>query len=281
VSVADWANAGLRLLLAGLLLYLAVVALAFLFQRSLLFPAPRGDISPAEAGLMGVEEVTITTADGERLVGWYSPPRDRRPVLWVLHGNGDRPSHFAEPMRAITDAGLGFLVVAYRGYGRSSGSPSEAGLHADALAMHAFLAERVGAARVVVHGFSLGAAVAVRLATERPVAGLILEAPFTSAVAAAKMHYPLLPVAALMRDRFPSIDRIGGVRVPLLVLHGARDGVVPLAQGEALYAAAAEPKEMVVFPTGQHTNLWALGAAEHVQRFILQVAATTRPAVPR
>jgi pimeloyl-ACP methyl ester carboxylesterase len=174
----------------------------------------------------------------------------------LCHGNGgnigDRVPHLA----LLTAAGFDVLAFDYRGYGRSSGRPTEQGTGLDALAARAALLRREGVdpERVLYLGESLGGAVALALALEHPPAGLILQSAFTSVRDVARFHYPFLP-AALVPDAYPSLRLIPGLRAPLLVLHGDRDDIVPLMHGEELFAAAPEPKRLEVLEGVGHNDL--------------------------
>ena len=164
--------------------------------------------------------------------------------------------------------GFGVVAVSYRGFGGSTGSPSEAGLLLDADAAYAFCTDRYAAERIVVWGESLGTGVAVALASKHPVGRLILEAPLTSAAEVAWRSYPLIPIGLLMKDQFRSDARIGAVTVPTLVLHGELDRVVPIAFGERLYKAIRAPKRFVRFPDGEHEGLDGHGAIAAVRDFL-------------
>ena len=158
--------------------------------------------------------------------------------------------------------------MSYRGYGGSSGRPTEAGLVADATAVYDFALARYPAERIVLWGESLGTGVAVALAAEKPVARIILESPFTSAVDIAAQLYWFVPVRWLMKDQFRSDLRVGKIAVPVLVLHGERDTVVPIALGERLYALIDAPKRFVRFPGAGHNDLGANGAVEAAKQFL-------------
>ena len=212
-------------------------------------------------------EVTIRTEDGERLHAWWVPAR--APSLGhvlLLHGNagnvGDRLPH----VERLASVGFDVLAFDYRGYGRSTGRPGERGLQLDAHAAYEALLGRRGVdpARVLYLGESLGGAVALALALERPPAGLILQSAFTSVRDMARLHYPLIP-PAFVHDGFPSVRRIGRLRAPLLVLHGARDAIVPVMHGDELFGAAPGPKRMHVFPGAGHNDLLAGSGAEWAQ----------------
>ena len=245
------------LALAGLA-FCGVTVLAWAFQRRLIY-LPFGDVpSPAALGLNRVETVAIPTTDGLTLAGWYltSSRPDPGAAILVCSGNGGNRAHRAGLGAALRGLGLPVLLFDYRGYGENAGTPSEAGLTADAAAARAWLAARteVDPTRIVLFGESLGAAVAVASAVEEPPAALILRSPFTSLVDAAKVHYPFLPVGWLLRDRYPSLERIGRLRCPLLVIAGDADRIIPVAQSRRLFEAAPEPKRFLVLPGLDHND---------------------------
>jgi fermentation-respiration switch protein FrsA (DUF1100 family) len=244
----------LKLAVVPLIVWLGLVGCMYAAQRSLMY-FPARDLPPPPPPFA---EVRLRTADGLDLVAWETAPAPGRPIIVYFHGNGGSIAGRVFKVRPFIEAGYGVLLVSWRGYGSNPGSPSEEGLLADGrAALH-----HVGArAPVVLLGESLGAAVAVRLAAERTPVAAILEAPFASAVAVGAEHYWWLPVRLLMKDRFESIRWIGEVTAPLLILHGERDGVVPVAHGRRLLAAANEPKRGVFLPEAGHNDLFEHGAA--------------------
>jgi fermentation-respiration switch protein FrsA (DUF1100 family) len=262
MALLKWTLIGL---LAG---YIGVGALLYGAQRRLMYFPDTERIGPAAAGLPQAEELVLDTADGEKVIAWHVPPQGDRPVVLYLHGNGGALSHRAERFRALANSGIGLVAVDYRGYGGATGRPTKNRIVRDAETAYAFAASHYPAARLAVWGESLGTGVAVALAAERPVGHVVLEAPFTSAVDIAARHYPFVPVRWLMQDQFRSDDRIGLVAAPLLVLHGARDTVVPIEFGERLFALAREPKRFVRFPEGEHENLDRFGALDAVLTFL-------------
>jgi fermentation-respiration switch protein FrsA (DUF1100 family) len=247
--------------------YLALGALMFFAQRALMYFPERVRTSPSAAGLPQGEEVTLDTADGEKIIAWHVPPRGAKPVVIYFHGNGGalrlRVDRFA---RLVAD-GVGLLAVSYRGYGGSTGSPSEAGLIEDARAAYAFAAA-LYPGRIAVWGESLGSGVAVALAAEKPVTHLILDAPFTSAADIAAAIYWFMPVRLLMRDTFRSDLRIAQVKAPALILHGDADVVVPIAYGARLYGMIPGKKRMVRFAGGEHVDLDRHGAMDEALKFL-------------
>jgi uncharacterized protein len=249
--------------------YGGIVGGLFLFQRQLLYRPRKTRPALADLALLGVREVTLTTTDGLSLFSWYLPPAAGRPVIAYFHGNGGHIGYRAERLRRFAREGYGVLLAEYRGYAGNPGIPCEAGLYLDAEAALDFLAgEGVAPNRVVLWGESLGSGPAVYVAARREVAAIILEAPFTSVTAAAQRHYPFLPAAMLVRDRFDSLSRIGRIAAPLLVLHGERDMIVPIRHGRALLAAAPSPKEGWFAPEAGHETLAQFGALDAAVAFL-------------
>ena len=255
-------------LIVGLLGYGALLALMYLFQRSLMYFPDTARHAPAAAGLPQAEEVRLTSVDGERLIAWHVPPRGAKPVVLYFQGNGGGLDLRADRFRWLIADGTGLLALCYRGYGGSTGKPSEDGLIRDAFAAYDFAAARYPAKRIVLWGESLGTGVAVALAAERGVGGVMLDAPFTSAADVGASAYPFVPVRWFMQDPFRSDLRIERLKAPLLVLHGERDRVVPIRFGERLFALAREPKRMVRFPAGEHADLDSHGAPKAVKEFL-------------
>jgi uncharacterized protein len=246
------------------------VALMYVAQRSLMYFPERVRTLPAAAGLPEAHEVALDTKDGETVIVWHVPPRGEKPVVLYFHGNGGALRYRVARFRALIADGNGLVALSYRGYGGSTGSPTEAGLIADAEAAYAFAAARYPAERIVLWGESLGCAVAVALAASHRVGRIVLEASFTSAADVGARAYWFFPVRLMMKDQFRSDLRIGKVTAPLLFLHGARDWVAPIALGERLYALANEPKRFVRFSDGGHEDLDLYGAQNAVRAFLAQ-----------
>ena len=249
-----------------------------LLNSLLYFPSRTVAQTPAHAGLSH-RELSFETDDGERLHGWWIDAQSS-PLAHMLlcHGNagnvGDRVMHAS----LLTAVGFDVLLFDYRGYGRSSGSVSEAGIYRDAHAAHACLVRQPGvdSARVLYLGESLGGAVALELALAHAPSGLVLLSTFTSVRDMARVHYPLIP-AALVPDAYPSLRRIRHLRAPLLMIHGERDEIVPPSQANALFDAAPEPKRMHTMPGVGHNDLIAHAGAT----FAEAVAAWASELMPR
>ena len=215
--------------------------------------------------LPAAEEVSFTTEDGLRLAGWFVPPagtpgrgprEPRSPAVLVCNGNAGSRWLRAPLAAALARAGLAVLLFDYRGYAANPGRPTEPGLAADARAAVAYLAARsdVDPARLVYFGESLGAAVALRLAVERPPAALVLRSPWASLAEVGRRLYPWLPVSLLLADRYDSLGLAGRLAAPLLVVAGERDRIVPAAHSRRLFDAAHQPKRLVVVPGADHND---------------------------
>jgi fermentation-respiration switch protein FrsA (DUF1100 family) len=253
----------------AVILYLVALAALYLAQRSLIYPIPPGGrVAPGDAGFPEAEEHVLTTVDGERVILWHVPPRGDRATVMYFPGNGDVLAGCVGRFREITADGTGLIALSYRGYGGSTGKPSEEGLLRDAAAAYAFASARYQAKRIVAWGFSLGSGVAVAVGVEHPVGKLILEAPYTSIADMAASLFPFAPVRHFVKDTFRSDERMVRISVPLLVMHGARDSTIPILFGERLFELARAPKTFARFPEGGHDNLDQFGAIETARRFI-------------
>ncbi|MBW3601500.1 MAG: alpha/beta hydrolase [Actinobacteria bacterium] len=254
-----------RALVAAAVVTVAVVllvALAWAFQRRLIYLPHGRPGSPARAGLPGADEVLLRTDDGLGLGGWFVPADGRSGgAVVVFNGNAGNRSHRAPLATALAAEGLSVLLFDYRGYGGNPGSPSEEGLARDARAARDYLVARrdVDPGRLVYYGESLGAAVAVSLAVDSPPAALVLRSPFTSLADIARVHYPFLPARRLLWDRYAVADRIADVHVPTLVIAGARDGIVPPGQSRRVCEAAAGPRRFVLLGADHNDPLLLAG----------------------
>ena len=252
--------------LLGLLIAAAVLilGLAWAFQRKLIY-FPDGDVPPAGRVLPMASEVTFRTEDGLELKGWFLPAADPAGAVLVFNGNAGNRSFRAPLAAALAESGFSVLLFDYRGYGGNPGRPTEVGLLADARGARAYLEDRgdVDPARIVYFGESLGAAVALAAAVERPPAALVLRSPFTSMADVGKHHYPFLPVGLLLRDRYPSLERVGHLDCPLLVIAGGRDTIVPPSQSRALFEAAPSGfKRFLPLPGADHNDFELLAGPE-------------------
>ncbi|MGH9721963.1 MAG: alpha/beta hydrolase [Bryobacteraceae bacterium] len=216
---------------------------------------------------IGAADVWLTAGDGAKLHGWWLPAPDARVATLFLHGNAGNVTHRIDHMRSIASAGSSILVIDYRGYGRSSGRPTESGLYADADAAYQYLLDQGHLPeRIIVHGESLGSAVAVNLASRKRCAGVVLEAPFSSARAVAGRVLPLL--GPMLIHSFDSRSKIGRMNVPLLVMHGDRDEVIPYDLGRDLFDAANEPKSFWTLQGAGHNDLLDVAGESYRERLV-------------
>jgi len=234
--------------------YLALLLLVWLLQGCMIHIPDRTLVaSPREAGL-DYETVRLKTADGEQLHGWFLPHREARATVLFFHGNAGNISHRLESLEIFHQLELNSLIIDYRGYGQSSGRPSESGLYEDARSAYRHLVEDKGVPpqRIIAFGRSLGAAVAARLAADKPVGALWLESGFTSIPDIGAELYPFLPVRLLSRYRYDTQKALASVEAPVLVIHSTEDETIPFSHGRALYRAAPEPKAFVQIRGGHN-----------------------------
>lgn len=282
----SWRQRGLRIVRRILIYYLGIVLVLSYFQRRLLYvPTAAPELPVALYGGLGAgEDVVFRTDDGLDLHGWHLLPAGRRLssraefdrdlihsqdwVILFFPGNGGNRRHRDLDFKLLTRLPAHVFAFDYRGYGENPGSPSEAKLAEDAQAAWKYVTgtRQVPANRVLIYGESLGGGVATRLASElclqkTPPAGLILCSTFSSMVDTASHHYPWLPVRTILKDRYPSVTRIRDVTVPLLMLHGKLDRIVPYPLGRQLFAAAPDKslsglaKTFVDLPRADHNDI--------------------------
>jgi fermentation-respiration switch protein FrsA (DUF1100 family) len=258
------------LIVLALVGYGGVCALLYFAQRSLMYLPDKARTPPTSAGLPEAEEIVLDTADGERVIAWHVPARGDKPVVLYFHGNGAALSLRAQRFKELTRDGTGLVALSYRGYGGSTGRPTEPGLLHDAAAAYTYATARYPAERVALWGESLGTGVAIALAAEHKISRVVLESPFTSAADIAASVYFFVPVRLLMKDQFRSDERIGRVTAPVLVLHGERDDIVPIRYGERLYALIQSPKRFVRVPGANHNDHDDYGVVDLVRKFLAE-----------
>jgi fermentation-respiration switch protein FrsA (DUF1100 family) len=232
-------------------------------DRFIFFPWPTLAVTPAASGLP-FEEARF--GPEARLHGWFIPGSTGVTILW-FHGNAGNISHRVELLERLhRGLGTNLFIFDYSGYGLSRGRPSEQATSEDARAALAYLRARpdVDAERIVYYGKSLGAAVAVDLASEEPPYRLIVQSAFTSIADMARLHYPFLPIGPFLRTRYATADRIGRVRAPVLIIHGDADEVVPVAHARRLYEAAAEPKRLAIVAGAMHNDVITVGGQRYL-----------------
>lgn len=278
----------IRVAVGLVLAYAVLVLLAYAFQGRLLYLPQTGGrdhvATPQSRGLEW-ESVTLRTEDDLHLDAWWIPAQTPRGSLLFLHGNAGNISHRLDSIEQFHRLGLSVLILDYRGYGRSEGTPSEAGTARDARAAWRWLRETrdIAPDEIVVFGRSLGAAVAAKLGQElkgdsRP-AALILESAFRSVPELAQHLYPILPARWLSRFDYDTAAYVTEVGAPVLVIHSEQDDIIPFSEGEAVYAAAPEPKRMLVIGGSHNAGFMVSEAAylEGIEAFLTEVAGLPNP----
>jgi fermentation-respiration switch protein FrsA (DUF1100 family) len=231
-------------------------------ERLIYFPSRALGASPPSFGLRH-DEVVLDRG----VHGWFLPSPGSAPfTLLVCHGNAGNISGRLDRAMAYHALGMDVFLFDYRGFGRSPGRPGEEATYQDAVAARRYLVEerRIAPRRLILFGESLGAAVALELALRETAAALVLEAPFTSIADMTRVAYPwLAPFIPWVRTRYDNLKKIAELAMPLLILHGRRDPVVPFAQGEALFRAAPEPKSFFAFESTGHADGFLAGGERH------------------
>jgi len=247
-----------RAIAVVLVVAVLLLALIWAFQRHLIYLPSTAPVAPADTLIPGARDVVLETSDGLSLDAWFVPAEDSDRGLAVLVANGNAGDRAvrAPLARALSEAGMAVLLFDYRGYGGNPGTPSEAGLARDVRAARQFLVGEAGFSpnRVLYYGESLGSAVVTELATEHPPAGLVLRSPFVDLGSVGKVHYPFLPVKTLLKDRYPLVEHLADVKVPVTVVYGSDDSVVPPEQSRAVAEAAPRLWQLVEVTGADHND---------------------------
>lgn len=265
----------LRLIIPLAILYLAFAGIMYVFQRNFLYFPDTNTPEISDYKLDGVYDVVnVRTADGLTLHGWYhAPDRDDYPVIIYFHGNGGNFSSRSFLVTSYIEAGYGVLLAEYRGYGGNPGSPSEKGLYIDADAWINLLINNFNKSYqdIVLFGESLGTGVSVEMAVRYNVRAVILQSPYTSIVDLAQSQYPILPADMLLLDKYDSLSKIEDVHAPLLIVHGAKDRVVPIRYGKELFARANQDRKFLEIREAGHNDLFEYGIANAVIDFLQEI----------
>ncbi|MEO1543605.1 MAG: alpha/beta hydrolase [Pseudomonadota bacterium] len=259
-------------IVGGLLLALVWFGVPRL-ERAMMYAPDPTYVHPSDAGLINVEERRLQTADGHTVIAWFARAKPGEPTLLYIHGNAGTLADRAERIEKHQQAGRGVFIMSYRGYSGSTGSPSEKHNVADAkLAYDVLRSEGLPAQDVILYGESIGTGVAVQVASDKPVGGIILDAPYTSIVDVAEVCYPRLPARALMRDRYETLElHLPKVSAPVFVIHGEADDVIPVQMGRKVAAAAPAGGEIATFPEAGHTDHYLFGSFEAVDDWIVRL----------
>ena len=255
--------------------YILLLIAAFFFQRNLLYhPSVDNYLKdqvvkePAE-----IEKVKITTKDEIDLAGWfYNKNLEKLKTILFFHGNAGSLENRTYKLNHFKDLNLNFLIIAWRGFNGNSGKPNEKGLYEDAESAIRWLKkEGIDEKNIILYGESLGTGVAVEVAQNKNYAGVILESPFTSMVNMGKKYYPFLPVSLLLRDKFESFKKINNIFIPVLIMHGTVDKIVPYDMGKKMHELANEPKFFYSQEYGDHMIEYDEKLLSALKKFILSL----------
>ena len=272
-----------RFIIYSVLIILSIMIFPRFIEKRLIFCPDRSNDS-ATPDIYGLEydDVTFRTEDGLDLNGWFVPGKrtssdaDLHTLLW-FHGNAGNINRRLDNIKMIYDrVPVNVFIIDYRQYGRSEGKISEKGTYIDARAALAYLHSRkeINQEKIIFFGRSLGSAVAVELALNEKCRALILETPFTSIKEMGKKLYPFLPISHLIRTKYDSLSKIRNIKVPILIMHGDKDKLVPFEHGKRLYDIANEPKEFYTIPGAGHNDTHIVGGDEYygvIKRFVTKL----------
>lgn len=259
----------MKVIITIFIIYAIIVTYMATYQRKMMYFPAVGLENPASYGLHDVSAGKLQTSDGESLDYWYAAAKNDMPTILYFHGNGGHIGYRADFIRAAQDQGFGIFLPSYRGYGSSTGHPTEKGLYEDARTAYEHLTEQEGIAkdRLIIYGESIGSAVAIELARKKDVAALALQAPFTSAVSIAKRIYFWLPVSLVMQDRYESIKKVDDIHAPVMVFAAQNDRITGLDEAKKLYDALQQPKKIIVFEHIGHNEFNAQRVLIHLRYF--------------
>jgi fermentation-respiration switch protein FrsA (DUF1100 family) len=239
-----------------------VVLVTVYFKQDGMFYFPEKDIwqTPKDISL-GYEEIYFTTKDKITISGWYIPAENEKGVILFCHGNAGNISHRLDSIKIFNSLNLSVLIFDYRGYGKSEGKPSESGTYLDAEAAWDYLVDvkQKSPEKIILFGRSLGGAVAAEIALRKNPAGLIIESSFTSVPDIGKKFYPLLPIKLISKFRYSTIDKIGLIKCPKLIIHSPEDEIIPFEHGKHLYEKASSPKEFLEIKGGHNEGFLISG----------------------
>ena len=260
----------ISILFAAVCVLYAIFALAMYHgQHRLVYRIDGRRIPPARIGLADVEEITLHVPGGEALIAWHSKAEAGKPTILYFHGQAGNLARRSERVRRYGAAGVGFMIMAYRGFSGSTGIPSERANVSDGVFAFDWLVERgVKAADIVIYGESLGTGVAAQVAAQRDVSGLVLDSPFTALTDVAAGRHPMLPVRRFIFDRYETLTHVAKILAPVLVLHGEDDSIVPMLMGKCVFEAMPGPKRLITYAGGRHLDHGRYGSFDAVLRFL-------------
>lgn len=255
--------------LVALGLYAVFAIAMFCGQHRLVYRLDSRRVAPERVGLADVEEVALEVPGGATLVAWHVKAAPGKPTVLYFHGQAGNLACRSERVRRYRSAGLGLLMVAYRGFSGSTGRPSEQANVEDGLfAVDWLEGNGVPPGRLVIYGESLGTGVAAQVAARREISALVLDSPFTSLTDLAAQRHPLLPVRRFIADRYETLMHADKISAPVLVLHGEDDPIVPMIMGRQVFEALKAPKRLITYAGGRHLDHGKYGSFEAILQFV-------------
>ena len=233
----------LQLFLIIFFLYFLVLVFLYFYQRNLLYHPNENNYSEDKISV-DIKKVKIKTSDNIELLGWFHEKnlKDYKTLVY-FHGNAGTLENRIHKINHFQDMNINFLIIAWRGFSGNKGKPTEQGLYEDGKSAIDWLIKKgVNEENLILYGESLGTGVATHLAQNKNYAGIILETPFTSMIDAAKTFYPYIPVSILLRDKFENYKKVKNIKLPILIMHGEVDQIVPFSMGKKIYEIANQPK---------------------------------------
>jgi len=257
------------ILLAFFLVYFLILATIYLFQRNLLYHPYENNYFEDEL-LVPIEKVKIKTQDNIELTSWYHNKNIKTyKTILFLHGNAGALENRIHKINHFKDMDINFLIIAWRGFSGNKGKPTEQGLYEDGRSAVEWLESKgVLESDIIIYGESLGTGIAVEISQNKNFAGLILESPFTSMINAGKNVYPYLPVKFLLKDKYESDRKIKNIKIPVLIMHGKVDNIVPFHMGKKMYELANQPKYFYFSEYDNHMMEYNKDLLNHINEFI-------------
>tara|TARA_B100000686_G_C16603365_1_gene869866 strand:+ start:184 stop:933 length:750 start_codon:yes stop_codon:yes gene_type:complete len=249
-----------------------LVVFIFFYQRNLLYHPFENNYTTDEANF-SYEEIFIPTSNGQKLKAWFhKKDLKQKKTLVFFHGNAGNLSNRIYKLNLIKNFDINFLIVAYRGFSGNKGRPTEEGLYQDARDVLKWInKQEIVDNQIIIYGESLGTGVSIEVAQNKKYAGIILESPFTSMVDAGKHYYFYLPVSLLLKDRYESINKLKNIKIPILVMHGEKDKIVPFYMGKKIFEQANEPKYYYFPKEDDHMMEYNEKLLQAIQRFLKSI----------
>ena len=260
------------IMIYGISIYLLLIIIMFIFQRSLLYQPSRERLDVSYYNSSGLKKINFTTQDGIILKSLFKKPsKSENNTIVVFHGNAGHIGHRVQKFKPFMDEGYGLLLLEYRGYGENKGKPTESGLYLDGKAALDFLTNyNIPVNKTILYGESLGCGLAVKFSTEESFKATILEAPYTSIADVAMRQYWYLPARWLVLDCYDIISKVKNINSPLLVLHGLKDKIISIDFGKRVFNSAPKPKQALYIPNAGHNNLYEFNIYKKVISFLNQ-----------